>query len=97
MRQQAEMLVAWHGTEDALRGFRKHAIWYLTGMPVGREARSRLQSISSLDELDSALADIDPSVRLPVEALRMPRSHKGGPDPWRCPIAGSTSPSPTWP
>ena len=81
IRQQAALLVEWSGGEDALRGFRKHAIWYLTGMPVGREARSRLQSISSLADIDSALADIDPSVRLPVEALRMPRSHKGGPRP----------------
>ncbi len=79
MSRQARLLVEWMGTESALRGFRKHAIWYLTGMPVGRDFRRRLQSITSLDDLDGVLDDIDPAVHLPVDALRIPRSHRGGP------------------
>ncbi len=79
MRRQAELLVAWMGSEDALRGFRKHAIWYLTGMPVGGEVRRQVQDITSLADLDRVLAGVDPELRLPIDALRLPRSHKGGP------------------
>lgn len=79
MRRQAHLLVEWMGTERALRGFRKHAIWYLTGMPVGGEFRRRMQEIDTLADLDVVLADIDPDAHLPVDALRIPRSHKGGP------------------
>ena len=79
MRRHAGLIVDWRGDELALRGFRKHAIWYLTGMPVGGEFRRRLQEISSLGDLDRVLADVDPGAHLPVEALRLPRSHKGGP------------------
>jgi nifR3 family TIM-barrel protein len=79
MNRQAQLLVEWWGSEDALRGFRKHAIWYLTGMPVGREFRRRVQSVASLNDLSEVLDDIDPTIHLPVDALRIPRSHRGGP------------------
>ncbi len=79
MARQARSLVEWMGSEDALRGFRKHAIWYLTGMPVGSEFRRRIQAIGSLEELDGVLASSDPDMHLPLEALRIPRSHTGGP------------------
>jgi len=79
MRRQAGLIVEWMGDERALRGFRKHAIWYLTGVPVGGELRRRLQTITSLDDLDQVLAASDPDAHLPVDALRIPRSHKGGP------------------
>ncbi len=79
MRRQARLLVDWMGSDDALRGFRKHAIWYLTGMPVGGELRRRVQEVSSLDELDAVLDSVDPDLHLPVDALRIPRSHRGGP------------------
>ena len=81
MRRQAQLIVEWMGTERALRGFRKHAIWYLTGMPVGGEFRRQVQEIDSLADLDEVLASIDPSLHLPVDAIRIPRSHKGGPKP----------------
>ncbi len=79
MERQAAMLVDWMGTEQALRGFRKHAIWYLTGMPVGAELRRQIQQITSLEDLSAVLANVDPSVQLPLDAVRIPRSHKGGP------------------
>jgi hypothetical protein len=79
MRRQAQLIVEWMGTEDALRGFRKHAIWYLTGMPVGGDFRRRVQEIESLEDLDHVLDTIDLTAQLPLDAIRIPRSHKGGP------------------
>ena len=63
----------------ALRDFRKHTGWYLTGIPVGGEFRRRLQEIGSLADLDDVLDAIDREARLPIDALRIARSHKGGP------------------
>lgn len=79
MTSHARLLVEWMGNEDALRGFRKHAVWYLTGFPVGGEVRSRLHRVATLAELDEILAGFDPDITLPVDALRIARSHKGGP------------------
>ena len=79
MRQHAERVVDWNGTQDALRTFRKHATWYLTGFPVGSEARRAIHQITSLVELRQVLDSFDPSAPLPLEAYRLPRSHKGGP------------------
>ncbi|MGI9623076.1 MAG: tRNA dihydrouridine synthase DusB [Acidimicrobiales bacterium] len=79
MRRQAKLLVEWMGSEDALRGFRKHAIWYMTGMPVGGEFRRQIQEIRSLSDLDDLLATTDLSATLPTDAIRIPRSHNGGP------------------
>ncbi|MCB0995975.1 MAG: tRNA dihydrouridine synthase DusB [Acidimicrobiales bacterium] len=81
MRRHAELLVEWMGTEDALRAFRKHALWYLTGFPVGGEARRRLHQVATMSELDDVLAGFDTEVALPVEATRFARSHSGGPKP----------------
>ncbi len=81
MLDHARLLVDWMGTEDSLRGFRKHAMWYLTGLPVGGEVRHRLQRIGSLAELEEIAGELDGSVRLPLDALRIARSHKGGPKP----------------
>ncbi|MFV2038629.1 MAG: tRNA dihydrouridine synthase DusB [Acidimicrobiales bacterium] len=79
MSRQARLIVEWTGTEDSLRGFRKHAIWYLTGMPVGREFRRRVQEITSVADLDELLTGLDQTVHLPTDAIRIPRSHHGGP------------------
>lgn len=81
MARHAELLVEWMGTEDALRSFRKHALWYLTGFPVGGVVRRQLHEVRDLAELDQVLDTLDPAVRLPVEALRFARSHSGGPKP----------------
>lgn len=79
MLKHANLVVEWHGTEDALRTFRKHASWYLTGFPAGSEIRRAIQQIKSLIELEQVLERLDPLVTLPLDAYRLPRSHKGGP------------------
>jgi len=79
MQRHAEMLVEWYGNEGALRLFRKHALWYLMGFPIGGEMRNLFARLSSLTELHQLCAQIDPSLPFPPEVLRTPRSHTGGP------------------
>lgn len=63
----------------ALRDFRKHTGWYLSGYPVGGEARGRLAMVSSLAELDDLLAGLDPSLALVAGGERIKRGHTNGP------------------
>ncbi len=78
LREHARLVVEWSG-ENGLRGFRKHAVWYVTGYPVGPQVRRTLHEIHTLDDLDAAIADIDRSAPMPAGAMRIPRSHTSGP------------------
>lgn len=62
-----------------IRQFRKHANWYLTGYPVGPEARRRFGLVESLAELDDLLAMLDPAIELPPGNSRIVRGHANGP------------------
>jgi len=79
MQRHAEMLVEWYGDEGSLRQFRKHALWYLMGFPVGGEMRNQFARLSTLEELAALLAAVDPAEPFPADVLRKPRSHTGGP------------------
>ena len=58
---------------------RKHTGWYLTGYPVGGEARRALAQVSTLAELDDHLARLDPAAELPPGGRRLKRGHTNGP------------------
>ncbi len=79
MLRHAERLVEWYGDENALRQFRKHALWYLMGFPIGGEMRNRFARFTTLAELRSLIAEADPTEPFPPDVLRQPRSHTGGP------------------
>jgi nifR3 family TIM-barrel protein len=80
MAEHARALVEHEGDEGfALRSFRKHTAWYLTGYPVGGEVRRRLSQVSSLAELDELLADLDPSMTVVPGGERIRRGHTNGP------------------
>jgi nifR3 family TIM-barrel protein len=83
MRAHARLLVAaFNGDEGmAIRDFRKHVGWYLTGYPAGGVRRRSLGLVSSLAELDDLLGELDASAELPPEAHRLPRGHLQGPRP----------------
>jgi nifR3 family TIM-barrel protein len=82
MRRHVRLLVDDFGDEaSAVRDFRKHVGWYLTGYPVGGEARRLMALASSLDELDVMLSGIDRSLALPDAARRAKRGHTNGPRP----------------
>jgi len=79
MMRHAGLLCRHMGDEAGIRNFRKHAGWYLTGYPVGTEARRRFSLVASLGELASLCDALDPGVRLPDAARRLPRGHTNGP------------------
>ena len=80
MKQHARMLVEARGDEGfAVRDFRRHTGWYMTGYPVGGAARKRLAMASSLAELDDLLDALDPDAELPPGSELLPRGHVQGP------------------
>jgi nifR3 family TIM-barrel protein len=81
MRRHARLLVeAFRGEEGyAIRDFRKHVGWYLTGYPAGGVRRRHLAMASSLAELDELLNGLEQDAVLPPDAHRLPRGHSQGP------------------
>jgi tRNA-dihydrouridine synthase len=75
----ARLLVESIDENRGLRMMRKHLAWYLTSFPVGPAARKRLTSVSTLAELDDALAELDPTLAVTPEAAVAPRGTQTGP------------------
>ena len=82
MRTHVRLLADDVGDEAmAVRDFRKHVGWYLTGYPVGGEVRRAMALASSLSELDGMLDALDPSALAHADAARAKRGHTQGPRP----------------
>jgi nifR3 family TIM-barrel protein len=81
LARHARLLAEDHGEALAARELRKHVGWYLTGYPVGGDARRALARIEDLAELDRLLDDLDPDLALPPGGARLPRGHTNGPRP----------------
>jgi hypothetical protein len=80
MRRHAHALVEVKGDEHAaMRDFRKHVGWYLTGYPVGGAARRELALSSTLVDLECQLDALDPDTELPPGSERFARGHTQGP------------------
>ncbi len=80
MADHARMLVEHHGHEGrAMCDFRKHASWYLTGYPVGSEARRRFAQVSSRAELDDLIAPLERDLLVVEGGERIRRGHTNGP------------------
>ncbi len=54
--RHARMLTAWKGEAVAVREMRKHAAWYMKGVPGAVRIRQTAQSAGTLEELEAALA-----------------------------------------
>jgi nifR3 family TIM-barrel protein len=67
------------GEEHAMRDFRKHCAWYLSGYPVGPDVRRQLAQVSSLAELDGVLGSLDPTASIVDGGERIKRGHTNGP------------------
>ncbi len=78
LRRHAGLLVEHLGTGKGLRDLRKHISWYLHGFPVGGDVRRALGMVSSFDELDGQLAQLDPDAAFPPGADG-PRGRQGSP------------------
>ena len=79
MHQHAVLLAAHMGEDLAMRDFRKHTAWYLTGYPVGGEFRRQFAMIASLSQLEDLIADLDGSLILVDGGERIRRGHTNGP------------------
>jgi hypothetical protein len=80
MADHARMLVEHHGHEGrAMCDFRKHASWYLTGYPVGSEARRRFAQVASRAELDDLIAPLERDLLVVDGGERIRRGHTNGP------------------
>ena len=80
MKRHARALVEARGDEGfAVRDFRRHTGWYLTGYPVGGAVRKALAMAGSLAELDDLLDALDPGSVLPQGSELLPRGHVQGP------------------
>lgn len=85
MRVHLDLLADLLGVDTAVRDFRKHACWYMTGFPLGGGRRRRLSTIATVADLDAALDEVVSSFGadcpLPPESLRTARGHTNGPRP----------------
>ncbi len=79
MAHHARLLAGHLGEHPAMRDFRKHTAWYLTGYPVGGETRRRFSNVSTLAELDDLLAELDPTTAIVSGGERIRRGHTNGP------------------
>ena len=71
------------GENLAMRDFRKHTGWYMSGYPVGPEARRRFSMIKTLSELEDIVADtlvaVGPDTPIVEGGERIKRGHTNGP------------------
>ena len=83
MASHARLLSDHMGEDHAMRDFRKHSGWYMSGYPVGSEVRRRFSMCASLSELDDIIADIftrlDPAAEIVEGGERIKRGHTNGP------------------
>ncbi len=85
MVRHAVLLVEHFGEKMGMNLFRKHPSWYLKGFPAGPALRDSLARVSSIDELEDLVAELDPDIPFPEEAHRMVRGHSHGPRSVRLP------------
>jgi len=78
--EHARLLAQVVGAPTAAREIRRHVGWYLTGYPVGGDARRRLALVGDLAELERLLDELDPTLSLPPGPA-LPRGHSAGPRP----------------
>nr|WP_073331577.1 tRNA dihydrouridine synthase DusB [Actinomyces glycerinitolerans] len=83
IKEHGRLLAAELGEDRGVRDLRKHIGWYLKGYPVGGAARAELMRVSSLTELDAALARmrerLPAQVPFPGAAAEGPRGRAGSP------------------
>jgi hypothetical protein len=79
MLEHADALCSHSGADRGIRDFRKHTGWYLTGYPVGGEARRRFSMVSSFDELSALAGTLDRGTEIVEGGTRIARGHTNGP------------------
>ena len=78
MIEHARLLTDWIGEKTAMLMFRRHATWYTKSFRGSARLHTVLVAINSLENLESALSDIDRSEPFPVSAMRVRRGKRSG-------------------
>ncbi|MEI7517278.1 MAG: tRNA dihydrouridine synthase DusB [Mycobacteriaceae bacterium] len=76
IRRHGALLAAHFGQARGMRDIRKHTGWYLHGLPAGSELRRALAMVSTLDDLDRLLDQLDRDLPYPA-AAGGPRGRQG--------------------
>ena len=83
MVRHARLLVehydGYGGENYAMRDFRKHTSWYMSGYPVGPAVRRELAQIDSVGQLEEIVGRLDPTCELVEGGERIKRGHTNGP------------------
>ena len=79
MVEHARLLVDHLGEDHAMRDFRKHTGWYMSGYPVGPEVRRRFSMVKTLMELEDIVAGLDATAEIVAGGERIKRGHTNGP------------------
>ena len=79
MLEHARLLVEHMGEPHAMRDFRKHTGWYLSGYPVGPDVRRRASHVATFVQLEELLGELDPATRVVDGGERIKRGHTNGP------------------
>jgi nifR3 family TIM-barrel protein len=77
MRRHAQALAEFFGETNGMQQMRKWTSWYTKGFHGSAALRHVLQRIETVDELERAIAALDPEEPFPISALRVSRA-KGG-------------------
>jgi nifR3 family TIM-barrel protein len=78
-RRLVEHFDGYGGEDHAMRDFRKHAAWYVSGYPVGPAVRRELAQISSVAELEHVVGGLDRAIELVAGGEHIKRGHTNGP------------------
>jgi nifR3 family TIM-barrel protein len=76
IRRHGQLLAAHFGQDRGMRDIRKHTGWYLHGLPAGSELRRALALVSTLEDLDRLLDQLDRDLPYP-SAAGGPRGRQG--------------------
>ena len=79
MCRHAELICSYLGEDSGIKNFRKHAGWYLTGYPVGSDARRDFSMVPSFKALTELSARMDQAAVLVPGGERLTRGHTNGP------------------
>jgi hypothetical protein len=80
LRRHTELLTEFLESEEhACRDIRKHVAWYFKGYPVGGEWRARMALVTSIQEMDDLLGELDADSPHPGIEAEGPRGRAGTP------------------
>jgi nifR3 family TIM-barrel protein len=78
MLEHARLLAEWIGEKLAMLMFRRYASWYTKAFRGSARLRTKLVAITTLADLEAALADIDRDEPFPPRAMRVRRGKHSG-------------------